>query len=164
MNNIYKLNQFDNYILLEKININFNDYKIKKLDNGDIKLLPIIKLTKINWQQIRNYDLSYSKIYKCEIIKEQNKITQLNKYSNILLNIYKLINDPISIIKNTKINIKLNKIEGKGFYYIQDLSFSFQHADANKTLLEILTQCYCNNITLNMKIKLKNGNILYINY
>lgn len=161
MDNIYTCKKINNGLLLEKIYLDSNKYIIEKLDNGDIKLLYKINLTKANWQQIHKYDFGHSKIMSCCI---NNTITQKNNYWNVLMQVYKTINNPISIIKNTKLNCKLDKNEEKGFKYIRALNINVQRADSNKTLLEILIQSYVHNIVIKIDIKLKDGQVLCVNF
>jgi hypothetical protein len=92
-----------------------------------------------------------------------DEITKL-KYKSILENIYKIINDGIKIIKNSKLNIKtINKLD-EGFYYLEDLGISIQGVDSNKCLLEIINQCIENEISLIMKIKLNDETNININF
>jgi hypothetical protein len=86
------------------------------------------------------------------------------KYNSILKNIYELINDGTTIIKNSKLNIKTIIKLDEGFYYLEDLGISIQGVDSNKCLLEIINQCIENKITLIMKIKLNDETNININF
>ena len=147
---IYKFINLDNdNILLKKIIIDNTQYIMIKKDNGDILLQKNINITKI--ENIKLYSFKKSIILECLINnKEFNKL----KYKSILEQIYKLINDGSTIIKNTKLNIKTIKKEDEGFYYLDNIGISIQGVDSNKCLLEIINQCIENEIELSMKIKL----------
>ena len=154
METIYiKEDREDNTIILRKVNINFSDYDI--IQEEDIitlkpkKILKIINL--LNTDELRNYSFTKSIITDCTI---NNKHPTDNKYYRIVMDIYTLINDSDLIYKNCILNKKIKKQTDHGFNYLEKYEFSIQSADANKTLKEIVTQCICNNIKLNIEIKL----------
>ena len=158
---IYKFIEQDNgNILLEKVNIDINDYTIINEENGNKLLKKITDVEIKDIRDIRNCDFKKSSIIEC-IINEIvfNKL----KYKSILEQIYKQINDGAKIIKKTKLNIKTIKKEDEGFYYLDDIGISIQGADSNKCILEILNQCIENEISLSMKIKLINSIKININ-
>ena len=129
----YKYIKLDNGdILLQKIIIDNTNYKIVNKDNGDILLKKITHINITNIIDIKNYDFKKSIIIECLIDNiELNKL----KYKSILEQIYKLINDGVKIIKNTKINIKTIKKEDEGFYFLDDIGISVQGVDSNKCIL-----------------------------
>ena len=150
----YKYIKLDNGdILLQKIIIDNTNYKIVNKDNGDILLKKITHINITNIIDIKNYDFKKSIIIECLIDNiELNKL----KYKSILEQIYKLINDGVKIIKNTKINIKTIKKEDEGFYFLDDIGISVQGVDSNKCILEIINQCINNKIKLLIKVILIN--------
>jgi len=158
-NNILDIYKFvvvnNNDILLEKVEININDYIIENLENGNKLLKKRITITVIN--DIKKYNFSNSIILSCTL---NNIPVSILKYSNIMKNIYDLINDGTTIIKNTIMNIKTIEINISGFHYYKNLGISIQSADSNKTLLEIIKQCTSNNIFIDMEIKLNNNEVL----
>jgi hypothetical protein len=160
MNNIYKYELQDNGdIVLKKLHIDETLYTVIK--QNDTILLKKKKEIKIkNIDQISNYDFESSYIQKCIINDEE--IPKL-KYRPILTHVYEIINNPIKIIDNRKLNIKVGDYNNKnGFYYLEKLHISIQGVDSNKALLEILNQCSKNNINIKLTIKLKSSDIVYI--
>jgi hypothetical protein len=157
---IYKFINLDNdNILLKKIIIDNTQYIMIKKDNGDILLQKNINITKI--ENIKLYSFKKSIILECLINnKEFNKL----KYKSILEQIYKLINDGSTIIKNTKLNIKTIKKEDEGFYYLDNIGISVQGCESNKCLLEIINQCSINKIHIYIKIKLFDKVIINITF
>lgn len=155
----YKFINLDNGdILLEKIIIDNNKYTIINKNNGDILLQKNTFITDI--QDIQKYNFCKSVILDCYI--DNNNFTKL-KYISILEEIYNIINDGTTIIKNTKLNIKTIRKEDNGFKYLDNIGISVQGVDSNKCLLEISNQCIKNKIKLSMKIKLVDENIIIIN-
>ena len=157
---IYKfINLDNNNILLKKIIIDNIQYIMINKDNGDILLQKNINITKI--ENIKLYSFKKSIILECLINnKEFNKF----KYKSILEQIYKLINDGSTIIKNTKLNIKTIKKEDEGFYYLDNIGISVQGCESNKCLLEIINQCSINKIHIYIKIKLFDEVIINITF
>jgi hypothetical protein len=165
----YKFIKLDNGdILLEKIIIDNTlldsyakhdtntKYTIVNKDNGDI----LLQLNRnINIQDIKNYNFCKSIILDCKI--NDNNFTKL-KYTSILGEIYNIINDGTTIIKNTKLNIKTIIKEDEGFRYLDNIGISVQCVESNKCLLEISNQCIKNKIKLSIKIKLVDENIINI--
>ena len=134
-------------------------YKLEELSNGDLLLKQskkniCVSLNKIN--QLTDFDFTNSVITSCIV---NNISLDKLKYKPILIIIYNQINDPIKIMCNTKINIKLIEDKDKGYYYITDLGISVQSVDSNKCLFEIINQCIENNILISMKIKLINNSL-----
>lgn len=121
--------------------------------NGDIILSKKqIYIDDIN--ECKKHDFKKSIILECIINNvKSNKL----KYKSILVQIYTLINDGVTIIKNSKMNIKTVKYEQEGFYYINNIGISVQGVDSNKCILEILNQCTINDISIKLKIKLLNN-------
>jgi hypothetical protein len=156
MDNIYKYEKQENGdILLKKQNIDQNLYNIiKQGDNILLKKKRNIKINDID--DLCNYNFGSSEITKCIINDDEvNKLA----YKAILEHVYNIINDPIKIIDNRKLNIKIGDQSGKkGFYYLDNLGISIQGADSNRCLLEILNQCTNNGIDIKLTIKLENGN------
>jgi hypothetical protein len=130
---------------------------ITKITDILLQLNRIINIQDI--QDIQNYNFCKSIILYCKI--NNNNFTKL-KYTSILGEIYNIINDGTTIIKNTKLNIKTIRKEDNGFKYLDNIGISVQGADSNKCLLEISNQCIKNKIKLSMNIKLVDENIINI--
>ena len=160
---IYKYTKTENdEILLERLDINLNDYEIIELLNGN-KILRKKSIIITNIKELGSYNFSASTISDCYI--NDSKVEKLN-YKSILDSIYLLINKGSTIIKNSILNIETIKKEDKGFYYIESLSISIQRVDANKCLREILIQTEKNKIKLEITLRtISNDNIkIQINY
>lgn len=145
----------DGTIIYKKENISFEDYDVIE-ENNIIVLKPKKKIIKIdNIDKLREFNFNNSNIIECYL---NGKRPSKNKYASILSDIYKLIGDGTKIIKNTLLNIKTTNENIKGFYYNSELEISIQNAEANKTFKEIVKQTLINKYSLNIEIKLKNGN------
>ena len=161
--NIYKYTKKDNdEILLERVEIDFNDYEIIELLNGN-KILRKKSIIITNIKELSNYNFSASTISDCYI--NDTKVEKL-KYKSILNSIYLLINKGSIIIKNSILNIETIIKEDEGFYYIESLGISIQGVDANKCLREIVIQSEKNKIKLEITLRtISNDNIkIQINY
>lgn len=133
-----------------------NDYYVCE-ENDLIILKP--KLTKKtiiidDIDKLNDFDLGNSKILECYI---NDKRPTKNKYASIMTDIYKLIADGTTIIKNTLLNIKTIKLTENGFHYNSELGISIQNTDANISFKEISNQCLKHKFSLNIEIKLKNN-------
>ena len=154
MNFYNKVQINDNEILLQKIIINFDDYDIINLENGDIKLIKKKLITINSIDELKQYNFKKSVINKCLI---NNKEIFKYKYKSILNHIYILINDGTKIIKNTILNIKTISKNDNGFDYIPELGISVQRVDSDKCIKEILIQSILNNINISIDITLSNN-------
>ena len=66
--------------------------------------------------------------------------------------------DRTTIIKNTKLNCKEEKLNSKGFSYYEKFNLSIQGADAEKTLSEIINMIKINKWNIQLQIQLKENN------
>lgn len=139
--------------------IDITNFIVETLDNGNIllKKIPCITITKL--RNIKNYNWTKSTILECYI---QNKLFAKFKYNSILEKIYEIIGCGTTTIKNTKLNIKTIKKETEGFFYINSLGISLQRVDSNKNIYKIVSQSIENNISIKIKIKLKNKTIINV--
>ena len=101
-------------------------------------------------------DLRGSKIKECKI---NNVKKNINKYKNIIDYLYSTT-DIETILQNTTLNISRQKIHYKGFSYNNKLGLSIQGTDARKTLKEIINIVNIKNYSIELKIELKNGEII----
>ena len=115
--------------------------------------------------EIKNHDFTSSIIQSAKImfLGIEHKPSKL-KYKTVRDVVYRLIGDSSTIIQNAKINIVKENRTDKGFEYMEDLQISTQGVDSNTCLYEIVNQCKKNNISIQMQIKLKNNNIINIEY
>jgi len=120
----------------------------------------IINVDNDIFEKIKKYNFQKSEILECKL---NNKECGQSKWSSVIKHLYENIikNDKI-ILTNAKLNVKEGKIIDKGFTYITPLKISFQKADANKSLNEIVNQTIVNKIKLYLKIKLDDGNVCII--
>ena len=147
------MDSLDDHIIIqniEKYDINFK--------NGNLILKKKVKYQ----NNIFNNDFKNSKIINCFV---ENKELDIIKYKPLLENIYFYINNREIIKDNTILNIEDGCLTDKGFKFIEELNFSVQGADSNKTLKEIVNISNICNIKLKFNIKLENDKIVeYTNY
>jgi hypothetical protein len=137
----------------------FSQYTIVENADGTIIMKPIINKIKIqNYNMLNDYNFTFSNIIYCNI-KYNNQIYTIDnpKYRSILMQMYNIIDDGTTIIKNTLINIKTKIFEDNGFSYIPELGISIQGIDSNKCIKEIYHQASCNNIQIEISVELKNS-------
>jgi hypothetical protein len=101
-------------------------------------------------------DLKGSKIIGC-IVNDKN--SNINKYHQLLIHLYSEV-DLNTILQNSTLNISLDKISEKGFKYYDDIGLSIQSVEARKTLKEIINIVKVMNYSLELRIKLKNEEII----
>lgn len=126
----------------------------QKIINGDLVLTRIIPI--IDEPALFQKNLRGSTIINCKI---NNTNMDIHKYKTLLIYIYSITNKEI-IIKNTLLNIIQEEKYDKGYYYYANLSFSVQGADTRRTLQEIINIIKKINCKMELKIKLKNGEII----
>ena len=171
---IYRPTKLDNKdILLERIIIDDKKYIAIPQDDGNILLKR--KIDKVDEKQYDivykkngdillkkkdiNYDYTGSAVHKCVLNGVEYENTS---YAAIIRQIYRLIKNVKQIINNTKLNIKMGHITGKGYVYIEELDISIQRVEANISMKEIINQCNLNDIELELTIKLDNGEMVDI--
>jgi hypothetical protein len=101
-------------------------------------------------------DLLGSKIKECKI---NNVNHDINKYKKLIVYLYSTT-DIETILQNTTLNISRQKIHYKGFSYNNKLGLSIQGTDVRKTLKEIINIVNIKNYSIELKIELKNGEII----
>jgi len=159
---IRRLNE--NELILEKIQNDFMDeYDREILPNGNISLKKrqstiISSFNDFN-NEIKKYNIKYSEIIKCTINKTK---TNLYKYKQNLDYIYNIIDRGSQIIKHTTLHIETVHKTNDGFKYYPDLGISVQSVNSNKCLKEIITQCFYNDIRINITIKTSENDIIEI--
>ena len=101
-------------------------------------------------------NLRGSTITECKINNINNDIY---KYKKLLIYLYSSTDIEI-ILQNTILNISQQEIYDKGFEYYNQLGVSVQGADARRTLKEIINIVKIKNYSMELKIKLKNDEII----
>ena len=101
-------------------------------------------------------EIKGSKIIGC-IVNDKN--SNINKYHQLLIYLYSEV-DLNTILQNSTLNISLDKISEKGFKYYDNIGLSIQSVEARKTLKEIINIVKVMNYSLELRIKLKNEEII----
>jgi hypothetical protein len=129
---------------------NVNEYTLKFINSNLIltRIKPVI--TK---EELLETDLRHSKITFCKI---NDNILDVLTYRGLRNYIYERTNKQ-TIINNTILKIKEEKITDNGFKYIEKLHLSVQGANADRTLKEIINMIEINKFNLELKIKLFNN-------
>lgn len=155
---IYVCDTLLDNIYLKKYTIDTNQYNVTTDNSGNILLtkkriivVPICDAGKHNYKK--------SKITNCTI--NGTRVSKLN-YRNIICAIYNVINDGVTIIGNSILNIKTIKKEDEGFYYIDAIGISVQGVESNKAMREIINQCSHHNIQIVLNITLLNKSSIVI--
>ena len=126
----------------------------QQIINGNLVLtrtLPFIDEATLFQKNLRG-----STITECKINNINNDI---HKYKKILIYLYS-ITDIETILQNTILNISQQEIYDKGFEYYNRFGISIQGADARRTLKEIINIIKIKNYSMELKIKLKNDEIV----
>jgi superfamily II DNA or RNA helicase len=151
---VLKLDTNEKHNVKFKFNIkSFNFLKLKEA------LKNIVEKKNVEKDVLKQYDFTFSKILSCFMNGDEKKNLS---YNGVIKNIFNIINDRDLIKKNTSLNIKIGKIDGKGFDYISSLDISIQGVDANIGMKEIVNQCKLNEIDLKMNIDLNNGQTICV--
>jgi len=93
------------------------------------------------------------------LCKINNVVCDIHKYKKLLIQLYSSI-DIETILQNSILNISQQEIYDKGFEYYKQLGLSIQGADARRTLKEIINFAKLKDFKLELKIKLKNDEIV----
>jgi hypothetical protein len=101
-------------------------------------------------------NLSGSTITECKINNDNHEI---KKYTKLLIHLYSTTNIE-TILQHTILNISQQEIYEKGFKYYNHLGVSIQGADSRRNLKEIINIIKINNFSMELKIKLKNDEII----
>ena len=104
-------------------------------------------------------DLSRSHITEC---KFNNNVVHIRNYNQLLICIYYSSNME-TLFQNTILNIMQDEFYEKGFRYYDFLGISIQGANTRRLLKEIINITKIQNFKLELKIKLKNNEIIRFN-
>ena len=110
----------------------------------------------VNEEMLFQQNLRGSTIAECKI---NNVHYEMKKYKKLLLYLYSITNKE-TILQNTILNISQQEIYDKGFDYYNHLGLSIQGADTRRTLKEIINISKTKNYSMELKIKLKNDEII----
>jgi hypothetical protein len=108
-------------------------------------------------------DYTSSTIEGCIIVNKEGDIVSDNKsFRGILIDIWKTMEK--EVIKETStFKFKSGNKRGlKGYNWCEAINMSFQNKDSNKSLNEIRRMVEVNNLTIDLSIKLKTGEIVHI--
>lgn len=132
---------------------NIQEYN-QQIINGDLVLTLIIPF--IDEQELFKRDLRGSFILKCQI----NFVNyEVKKYKKLLIILYSTT-DIETILQNTILNISREEINDKGFEYYSHLGVSIQGSETRRTLREILNFIKIKKYNIELKLKLKNDEIV----
>jgi hypothetical protein len=136
-------------ILLVKKNLYTDKTVAQRQPNGDILLKTI---TQIYPDDIKEWKFAKSKIQKA-IFNDDYRAQLINPSFKTLYEIaHEYVNDGAQIIKHSILNIKTTEYTEKGFKWYPDLGISVQGVSADKSLLETVTQCQKNDISLELNV------------
>lgn len=140
-------------ILLVKKNLLLKNYTWDRQPNGDILLK---KITVVGSDDISKWDFRGSKI-QCVVFNDDPRSELVTpKFKKLYETIHERIGNGAQIIKHSVLNIETLECTTKGYCWYPNLGISIQGVDANKAMLESITQCQKNNIDLELTILVKN--------
>jgi len=139
----------DNTIVIQ----NIKEYT-QQILNGNLILTRIIPF--VDEVILFQKNLRGSTILECKINNINNDI---KKYKKLLIKLLEETDMQI-ILQNTILNISQQEIYDKGFEYYTNLGVSIQGADARRTLKEIINIIKIKNYNMELKIKLKNDEVI----
>jgi hypothetical protein len=126
----------------------------QQIINGNLVLTRIIPF--IDEATLFQNNLRGSTIVECKINNNNNNI---HKYKKLLIYLYS-ITDIKTILQNTILNISQEEKYEKGFEYYNQLGVSIQCAEARRILKELINIIKIKNYSMELKIKLKNDDII----
>lgn len=133
---------------------NIQEYKWQIINKNLIltRIIPIIDEATLFKKNLKG-----STIVECKINNINNDI---KKYKKILIYLYSTT-DLKTILQNTILNISQQEIYIKGFDYYTNLGISIQGSDTRRTLKEIINIIKIKNYSMELKIKLKNNEVIH---
>ena len=108
-------------------------------------------------------DFTSSTIEGCIIVNKEGDIVSDNKsFRGILIDIWKTM-EKEEIKETSTFTFKSGNKRGlKGYNWCEAINMSFQNKDSNKSLNEIRKMVEVNNLTIDLSIKLRTGEIVHI--
>lgn len=133
------------------MNIVIDNYNIVKKQDGTIMLKPKMETIIIKTiEQLKDYNCINSKILS---VKINNTKYSIKRFTNVLVKVYKIIDDGVKIIKKSKLNLSTKNLNNDDYRYIEEVGISFQKVSINKCILELFTQCIENSVDIELKIE-----------
>jgi hypothetical protein len=126
----------------------------QQIINGSLVLTRIIP--RIDEAKLFQKDLKGSTITYCKI---NNVKHDIHKYKKLLIYLYSTT-DIETILQNTNLNISQQELYDKGFEYYKQLGLSIQGTETRRTLKEIINIVKIKKNSMELKIKLKNDEII----
>ena len=139
----------DNTITIQ----NIQEYT-QQISNGNLILRRINPF--VDEATLFQKNLRGSTISECKINNINNDI---KKYKKLLIYLYSTT-DTETIKQNTILNISEQERYDKGFEYYTKIGLSIQGADTRRTLKEIINIIKIKNYSMELKIKLKNDEVI----
>jgi len=135
---------------------NISRYNFQIINNN-------LYLTPLN-EYLKDYEIYRYELKKSEILEARfnDEIIKSPSYYKILKLIWKEIPANI-IIQHTIFNFKLSMDSIKGdesYVWNDDIKLAFQTRNVNHAFKEIVNMCKINKFTIELKIKLKNNDII----
>ena len=156
--NIYRKNILDNgNIELNRLEYNDKLYDINKIDEDTFLLIKRTHII-VGLNELYKYNIEKSIVKKC-IIDDEDFSLNTNDFKNILKNFYNKINNPIQIIKSSK--IKLKTLPDDNYDYIENHVFDMKKSTNLKYIHEIINQCIHMKKKYNIIIETNEGIIRY---
>lgn len=148
--NVYtEQKQSNGDVLLIKKNLLINDYMLHRRPNGDILLK---KVMRIDPDDVGKWNFAGSKIQKALFNNDYKSQLVKPSFKNIYETAHEHVGDGAQIIKHSALNIKTIEYTDRGFKWYPELGISIQGVDFNRALVETITQCQKNDITLELTI------------
>jgi hypothetical protein len=113
----------------------------------------------LNFLQLEN--ITVKNIIKAVIHKDNDihNYKDLNT-PTLLKNIYTLIGNNITIIRNSQLEMKIGQSSGDEYTFIENLGISIVNNNMNKCIEEIFNQCIKINYKFSIKIEFNSGRII----
>lgn len=145
----------DNTITIQ----NIQEYT-QQILNGNLiltRIIPFVMDNTIDEATICQRDyVRGSTLLECKINGVNNDIRQ---YKKLLIQLYSTT-DMETILQNTILNISQQERYDKGFKYYPNLGVSIRGSNAERTLKEIINIIKIKNYNMELKIKLKNDEVI----
>jgi hypothetical protein len=129
-----------------------DNYTWDRQPSGDILLKRIIT---VNPKNVADWDFKGSKIQKVVFNDDPRTEILTPGFKKLYTVVHEQIGDGVQIIKHSVLNIKTLEDTTKGYYWYPNLGISIQGVNANKAILEEITQCQKNDIDLELTILVK---------
>ena len=147
-------------LITKKMSLRFPlEYYDIELKNGEAIIIPKNNISTMTMEDMLNTNYSHSEIEKCVVNGENVKC----KYRSVLLKMWELYGLD-NVIKHTTLSIIKQKIDldnERGYRWNEKLQISFRGESANRTMREILNIYNLGEISLDIRIRLKNGSLIH---